>query len=64
MDHEVDRDSSDCDKVRENESEGNEDEVQKIESTLIAKPKTKSDVKNFFCIESDSDGHLSNTNTI
>ena len=59
MDHEIDRDS---DEVRENESEGSEDEVQEVESTLIAKPKTKSAVWNFFLVESDSDGRPSNTN--
>ena len=47
--------------ARENESEESE-EVQEIKSTLIAKPKTKSAVWNFFCIESDSDGRPSNTN--
>ena len=46
---------------RENESEESE-EVQEIELTLIAKPKTKSAVWNFFLIESDSDGRPSNTN--
>ena len=48
--------------ARENESEESEEEVQEIESTLIAKPKTKSAVWNFFRVESDSDGHPSNTN--
>ena len=45
--------------ARENESE---EEVQEIESTLIAKPKTKLAVWNFFRVESDSDGRPSNTN--
>ena len=47
--------------AQENVSEESE-EVQEIESTLIAKPKTKSAVWNFFRIESDSDGRPSNTN--
>ena len=61
MDHEIDCDS---DEVRENKSEGSEDEVQEVESTLIAKPKTKSAVWNFFLVESDSDGRPSNTNKL
>ena len=48
--------------AQENESEESEEEVQEIESTLITKPKTKLAVWNFFRIESDSDGHPSNTN--
>ena len=47
--------------ARENENEESEEEVQEIESTLIAKPKTKSAVWNFFRVESDSDGCPSNT---
>ena len=44
--------------VRESENEESEEEVQEIESELIAKPKTKSAVWNFFRVESDSEGHL------
>ena len=59
MDHEIE---CDYDEVRENKSEGSEDEVQEIKSTLIMKPKTKSAVWNFFLVESNSDGCSSNTN--
>ena len=62
MDHHEGYDSSDYEQVHENESEESEQEVQEVESTLIAKPKTKSAVWNFFHVESDSDGCLSNTN--
>ena len=61
MDLEIDCDS---DEVRENESKRSEDKVQEIESMLIAKPKTKSAVWNFFLVESDSDGCPSNTNKL
>ena len=47
--------------VRESENEESEEEVQEIESELIAKPKTKSAVWNFFRVESDSEGRPSNT---
>ena len=59
MDHHEGYDSSNYEQVHENESEESE---QEVESTLIAKPKTKSAVWNFFRVESDSDGRPSNTN--
>ena len=62
MDHHEGYDSSDYEQVHENESEESEQEVQEVESTLITKPKTKSAVWNFFRVESDSNGHPSNTN--
>ena len=62
MDHHEGYDSSDYEQVHENKSEESEQEVQEIESTLITKPKTKSAVWNFFRVDSDSDGHPSNTN--
>ena len=45
----------------ESENEESEEVVQEIESELIAKPKTKSAVWNFFRVESDSEGRPSNT---
>ena len=44
MDHHKGYDSSDYEQVHENESEESKQEVQEVESTLIAKPKTKSAV--------------------
>ena len=54
--------SGDSSEESGNESKESEEEVQEIESTLIVKPKTKSVVWNFFRVESDNDGRLSNTN--
>ena len=59
MDLNEDQDSSEA---REYESEESEEGLQKHRATLIAKPKTKSAVWNFFRVESDSEGRPSNTN--
>ena len=48
--------------IRENETEESDEGVQEVELTLIVKPKTKSAVWSFFCIESDSNGRPNNTN--
>ena len=56
--------NKDHSEVRENESEESEEEVQEIEYELIAKPKTKSAVWNFFHVENDSEGSLSNTDKL
>ena len=58
MDLNEDQDSSEA---RENESEESEEGLQEHRVTLIAKPKTKWAVWNFFRVESDSEGHPSNT---
>ena len=62
MDHHKGYHFSDCEEVCENESKESEQEVWEVESTLIAKPKTKLAVQNFFHVESDSNGCPSNTN--
>ena len=59
MDLNEDQDSSEA---RENESEDSEEGLQEHRATLIAKPKTKWAVWNFFRVESDSEGRPSNTN--